>query len=148
MKLTEAEKQKRREYYQKNKQKFIDKAKAWKAKNPEKARESVKKSVAKARSLESREDKKEKHLLQKYGISLEVYSKMYHEQHGQCKICRTPLDFQNVGRGSGTANVDHCHFSGKVRGLLCNNCNRGLGHLKDSPTLLRLAAEYLDAFNK
>ena len=148
MKLTEAEKQKRREYYQKNKQKFIDKAKLWKEANPEKAKESSRKSVAKARSEESRENKKHRHLLHTYGISLEDYSKMYHAQQGQCKICKTPLDFQNESRGATTANVDHCHETGIVRGLLCDNCNRGIGFLKDSPTILRLAAEYLDAFNR
>ena len=41
--------------------------------------------------------------------------------------------------------VDHDHKSGKIRGMLCNHCNRGLGHFRDDPTLLEFAAQYLYA---
>lgn len=53
----------------------------------------------------------------------------------QCVICGA----------SGPLVVDHCHSTGQVRGMLCNHCNRGLGHFKDDPMLLEFAAQYLYA---
>jgi len=53
----------------------------------------------------------------------------------QCVICGD----------SGKLVVDHDHHTGKVRGMLCNHCNRGLGHFRDDPTLLEFAAQYLYA---
>jgi hypothetical protein len=77
------------------------------------------------------------HLKRHYGISLEDYDRMLKEQGGVCKICREEC---KTGRRLA---VDHCHETGKVRGLLCYNCNRGLGHYQDSIELLQNATEYL-----
>ena len=68
---------------------------------------------------------------------------MIEAQGGKCAICGSVLD------GGRRTHVDHYHFDGTIRGILCNDCNLGIGHFKDSPTLLIKAAEYLmesDAF--
>ena len=72
-------------------------------------------------------------------MTLEDYDKLYEEQHGQCAICGT----DTPGGPGERFKVDHNHSTGEVRGLLCNNCNRGLGYLKDSPTILSKALTYL-----
>lgn len=59
-------------------------------------------------------------------------------QDGRCKICGGILLGSN-------AHVDHCHVTGKIRGILCGPCNRGLGLFRDSVTALRQAAIYLEA---
>lgn len=73
-----------------------------------------------------------------YGIDLDTYNKMLQEQNGVCKICKG----EDNGPW-GTLAVDHCHETGKVRGLLCAMCNKGLGQFKDNQELLKEAIEYL-----
>lgn len=75
-----------------------------------------------------------------YGLTLEDYDRMLAEQNGGCAICATATP-----GGPGRFHVDHCHNTGRVRGLLCCNCNRGIGALKDDPARLRLAIGYLEA---
>lgn len=74
--------------------------------------------------------------LKKYGIDLRIYTEILESQNGCCAICYG----QTTKR---TFDVDHCHLTGKVRGLLCSNCNRGLGFLKDDPAVLSNASMYL-----
>lgn len=69
----------------------------------------------------------------KYGISVEQYKAMLATQSNKCKICHSETKLF----------IDHCHKTGKVRGLLCNNCNLVLGSMKDNPALLIKAAAYL-----
>lgn len=57
--------------------------------------------------------------------------------HSHCGICKTELK-----SGKGT-HIDHCHFSGRIRGVLCNHCNLGLGHFKDNYELLLEASKYI-----
>jgi hypothetical protein len=74
------------------------------------------------------------YLLRKhFGISLEQYNIMVEDQGGRCAICGEESQLH----------VDHDHETTEVRGLLCNNCNNGLGRFLDRPDLLRKAAEYL-----
>ena len=74
-----------------------------------------------------------------YKISQEEYETMCITQAGQCKICKG-----NSTRLSGILDIDHCHETGRVRGLLCHRCNLLLGAVRDSADLLRSAANYLE----
>jgi hypothetical protein len=66
---------------------------------------------------------------------------MWEEQNGGCYLCLKPL---KLGRSnSDSACVDHDHATGKVRKILCNECNRGLGYFKDNPEVLLKAASYV-----
>lgn len=78
-----------------------------------------------------------KNVLKKLGMTREEYDAKLDEQGGKCAICRTSLD---TGRRPA---IDHCHETGKVRGLLCIRCNSGIGHLRDSVDLVFAAAAYL-----
>lgn len=80
-----------------------------------------------------------------YGITGEGWYALLKEQDGKCAICRKDIQRTTArGQGPNDAHVDHCHTSGKVRGLLCSPCNRGLGLFADSTTALREAANYLE----
>lgn len=86
--------------------------------------------------------------LKRYGITQEVFDEMYNNQNGKCKICSTEvLKIGELGDLARVACVDHCHDSGKVRGILCRACNSGIGHLRDDVNILKLAIEYLESSN-
>ena len=83
----------------------------------------------------------------RYGITPEQYLKMFSDQEGKCLICGQPETCLYRDQIRSLA-VDHNHETGQVRGLLCNGCNNGLGRFKDDPSLLRLAAAYLESFGR
>ena len=76
----------------------------------------------------------------KYGIDLNDYDQMFAAQNGCCQVCLVHQDAL-----SRRLAVDHCHASGKVRGLLCDNCNTALGKVNDNIETLQRAIEYLRA---
>lgn len=82
-------------------------------------------------------------LKKSYGITLEDWERMYAAQEGACAICKTS-EHEKSERYANLA-VDHCHTTGRVRGLLCNTCNRALGMFQDNPEYLLRAAKYLGA---
>jgi hypothetical protein len=82
---------------------------------------------------------RERNLKTLYGITHNDYLKMLEAQNGRCAICGT-----DTPGGKRAFHVDHCHATGKVRGLLCGNCNRGIGYLKDSVSNLSSAILYLN----
>ena len=78
------------------------------------------------------------YLQRTYGITEEVYTQMWRAQGGKCKICKAY--FEDVSHGC----VDHNHRTHRVRKLLCEGCNVGLGNFKNRPDLLREAARYIE----
>lgn len=81
-------------------------------------------------------------LLKKYGLTIEQFDAMLAAQGGKCKLCRKErLPHEREWQ------IDHCHNSNVVRGILCYNCNVGLGHFKDDIDLLAAAILYLEHSN-
>ena len=70
-------------------------------------------------------------------MTSEEYKDMIRQQEGKCAICRGKDKNKKLA-------IDHCHETGVVRGLLCSNCNRGIGFLKDSVVVLNKAIKYLE----
>jgi len=93
-------------------------AKQWRKDNPEKI--------------------KNNELVKMFGITLEDYNRMLKDQDSCCKICGKHSDDERQALA-----VDHCHTTGNIRGLLCKDCNTGLGLLKDSIPILQKAIEYM-----
>lgn len=90
---------------------------------------------------------REKLLKFRYGITTKDYEKLLKEQNFSCKLCHKHISLNkhmcNKMEIKRLA-IDHCHKTNKIRGLLCNQCNRGLGMFSDNPDLLRKAANYLE----
>jgi hypothetical protein len=108
--------------YLKNKYKRIEYIKNWTKNNPDK----VKRTRKKWHSKESNKLKTfDYHLRRTYGINLEKYNSLLIEQNYCCKICNL-----NVNELKSRLAVDHNHETEKIRGLLCTNCNQGLGSFK------------------
>ena len=74
-----------------------------------------------------------------YGVTPEMLQEMIEDQDGKCAICKT-----DKPGGKGDWHIDHNHQTNKVRGLLCQKCNQGLGLFNDSPRLLESALDYLN----
>lgn len=77
-----------------------------------------------------------------YGITLLEVEELKQKANHQCQICSSEFSEKNKPR------VDHCHSTGKIRGLLCHKCNVALGLLQDSSKLLRKAASYVSKTSK
>ena len=100
--------------------------------NIDKARKTARDSAAKARQDPVKLAKiKARKRADGAGLSPEQINELRQTQENKCAICKSP----------DPTDLDHCHSSGVVRWLLCKHCNRGLGAFKDSPSLLRKAAE-------
>ena len=77
-------------------------------------------------------------LKREFKITLEEYNKLFKKQLGRCALCGI-----HQSKLKTSLAVDHCHQTNKIRGLLCMNCNRGVGLLKDDASILQRAIVYL-----
>lgn len=68
-----------------------------------------------------------------------TYQRLYEAQKGKCAICET----EKLQVGKFRLHIDHCHETGHIRGLLCHNCNVGIGNLRHDEKIMRAAIEYL-----
>lgn len=80
----------------------------------------------------------------KYGITVAEFDAKLIEQGGVCAICRTA----EAGGRYGIWHIDHDHETGAVRGLLCTDCNLGLGRFRDDPVVLSAAVAYLSLWGR
>ena len=84
------------------------------------------------------------HTVKRYGITVADYNRMLVEQNGVCKVCRRH-ETKKTNKGTvRRLSIDHCHDTGKVRGLLCHTCNVAIGYAGNDPARLRAAADYLE----
>ena len=80
----------------------------------------------------------------KYGLSQEDYENLFKEQNGVCAICKKEeTTVEAMSKKLKPLSIDHCHTSGKNRGLLCNRCNPMIGLSLDSIETLQSAIDYL-----
>lgn len=109
---------KKARYYQDNREGIISKSRARYHANPDRKRVSDR--------------------MRKYGLTRSEAENLLNVK--ACEICGVGLR----GHGKTGRHVDHCHSTGRVRGVLCSSCNTGLGHFRDNPVALRTAALYLE----
>ncbi len=76
-------------------------------------------------------------LKSRYNLTLQDFDNLLEQQANSCGVCFKPFSDTQIPC------VDHLHSTGKVRGILCHNCNIALGHLKDFPEVAESAANYL-----
>ena len=117
----EKQKENRRKYYLANREKALAQMAIWRAADPERHAAARRKSD----------------LWLTYGLTPEAHRALHDQQDGMCAVCGKRATKRAL-------HVDHDHETGVVRGLLCNNCNRGIGLLKDDPAVLRAALAYLE----
>ena len=168
-KLTEEERKAskdraRAKYREKNRELLREKNRLYRENNPETVKESNRKWIennrdkvnATQRRYTKRKPEKIKELWESwyennkervkfnkikrvYGITKEQYEHMLEQQSGCCAICSVSAESQR----DKTLVVDHCHSSGKIRGLLCHTCNTAIGLFKDNIDSLQRAILYL-----
>lgn len=126
---------KSREKYRRNKDAILTRNRVWREANRERDL-----SLKKARYTRNKDEAARLgriNRLKQYGLTESDYQALLESQDGVCAIC-------GIAPTSKCLAVDHDHSTGTVRGLLCGNCNRGIGYLGDNLAVILSAARYLD----
>lgn len=118
-----------RKYYSENKERYRQADKKFRDRDPKKYYAIHNKAARKVR------------LKREYNITPEEYENILQAQQNCCAICKKSQE-----QFSKKLHIDHCHTTGKVRGLLCNACNLCIGKAEDSITILQNAVDYLKLF--
>ena len=145
----------RREYYVRNREQILRRTKEYAAKNAKKIaayqleyrtrspeiRAKRKQQAAEWRQshlVRSRAAERKRRLQKEYGMTVKAWDALFQQQGHQCAICKTP-----ELNPKGQWHTDHCHVTGRVRGILCSACNQALGLMKDDTLRLKTAIAYL-----
>lgn len=122
-------------YYEANKHKWAERDQRMREKDAEAFRKKSREAQARYRASPTNTIHL-RYLKKRYGITVEQYAEMFDKQKGGCAICGKEPDRIRL-------HVDHDHATGKVRGLLCFDCNLVLGHARDNTAILDAAKAYL-----
>ena len=134
MKATEKQKEYFKQYYLKNRDKFLKKAKEYKLKNP------YKNYIEKVGYAKIAIMQRKSYLKRAYNVTLEEYEKKLKEQNYCCAICNKHRD-----KFKRNLSVDHDHTTNQIRGLLCIICNTNVGVVEDK---LEMIQKYLNKYRK
>jgi hypothetical protein len=125
-----------REWRKKNAEKIAKKKSDWYFNNKDVRKEYLDKNKERFKEVRQIHNKKLK--FKGYNITEEQYLEMFNNQNGCCVICGTP---QNELKCA--LHIDHNHETGKIRGLLCMKCNRGIGYFNDNIEKMKNAIDYI-----
>ena len=130
----EHRKQYQKDYYLKNKERLLEYRKNFYNENKEVA-------IERSKTWAENNKRQRKHNLLKstYNITIDDFEKMLEDQDYKCLCCS--VEHSSLKKG---LFVDHCHASGKIRGLLCSSCNSALGYAKDNIEILANMIKYLE----
>ena len=123
--------------YQRCRTCHMERGRKYRASDKGKADHAINKMRPAVRAARTRSSLKH-HYWREYGLTLEAFDVMLEGQGNKCATCHGPPT------RDGRFHVDHCHTTGKVRGLLCHHCNIALGHVKDDPATLQRMIDYLN----
>ena len=144
----EQRKEQKRQWYIENKERLKEVrkeySKIYRLENKDKIKEYDKQYRFKNKD-KAKKYQKEYNLKTKYNLTPDQYNKMLSDQNNSCKVCNIKF---NINIKMITPHVDHCHTTGKIRGLLCMNCNTSLGFLKEDTKIMQKLIEYVKEHNE